>query len=128
MAESVPTPTTVVAIVDDDDAALESFGALLESGGFQTSLFRSCEAFLAAPDDGEAKCLVLDARFEGMSGLELLARMRTSGREMPTVFVMGWFDPNTRSRALRFPSVVDVLDKPVAATELFAAVRNAVAR
>lgn len=120
-----PRSGIVVAVVEDDEAALESFGALLEAAGYETSLHRSCEAYLAQAAHHPA-CLVLDARFEGMSGLDLLDALRRAGRDTPTVFVMGWFDPTVRVRAMRFPAVVDVLDKPIASASLFAAVRSAV--
>jgi two-component system response regulator FixJ len=120
-----PAPGIVVAVIDDDEAARESFGALLEAAGYAPSLFRSCESFLAEAST-DPRCLVLDARFEGMSGLELLGALRQQRREKPTVFVMGWFDLTVRTRAIRFPGVVQVLDKPIAAGALFAAVRAAV--
>lgn len=120
-AESGPR----VAIVDDDRAALESFGALLDSAGYTTCLFESCEAFLLASSDLQGACLLLDARFIGMSGTDLLAQLERSGARIPTVFVMGRFDSATRARALRYPSVIRVLDKPVSTSDLLEAVRLA---
>ena len=121
-----PAPGIAVAVIDDDEAARESFGALLEAAGYAPSLFCSCESFLAEATT-DPQCLVLDARLEGMSGLELLGALHQQGRAKPTVFVMGWFDLTVRTRATPFAGVVQVLDKPIAADALFAAVRAAVA-
>lgn len=114
-----------VVVIDDDPAALESFGVLLESEGLSPSLFASCELFLAEQIPAGPVCLLLDARFPQMSGLDLLEVLHREGRALPTVFVIGGFDASARARALRFPSVVDVLYKPVGATELFGAIRQA---
>jgi FixJ family two-component response regulator len=117
-----------VVVIDDDSAALESFGALLESDGLSPLLYASCEQFLAGERPSGLACLLLDARFPQMSGLELLDVLHREGRALPTVFVMGRFDGSARARALRFPSVVEVLYKPVGATELFGAIRQALKR
>ena len=125
MQDKRSEPGPCVAIVDDDPAALESFGALLDSAGYTTRLFHSCEAFLSASRDLHCACLLLDARFMGMSGTDLLAQLERAGSHIRTVFVMGRFDAATRARAIRYPAVVGVLDKPVNTADLLKAVRQA---
>ncbi len=119
------TPLRIV-VVDDDPAARDSFGALLQNEGYDVRLFDSCEAYLKEAVHGHADCLVLDARFPSMSGLNCLDALQRIGVAVRTVFVMGRFDATTRARAMRHPNVVRVLDKPMEAGELVAAVRDAV--
>ncbi len=114
-----------VFVVDDDSAALESFGAVLESGGLAPVLFPSCERFLHSKPASNSGCLLLDANFGGMSGLQLLGTMQSQGIEFPTIFVIGRFDAATQSRALHTPGVVAVLHKPVTREALLQAVQAA---
>ena len=65
-----------VHIVDDDWAIRESLTMLLESEGFQTRCFASAVSFLSALPKLEFGCVVSDVRMPGMSGLELLTRMK----------------------------------------------------
>ncbi len=114
-----------VSVVDDDPAALDSFGALLESAGYDVRLYGSCEDFLSSDISERGQVLLLDARFPNMAGLDLLARLRDGRDHIPTLFVMGRFDQATRLRAMRDPAVVRVLDKPVDTSELLTAVKAA---
>lgn len=123
-----PTPSPPlprISVVDDDPAALDSFGALFEAAGYDVRLYRSCEEFLASELSERGQVLLLDARFPSMAGIELLARLRDGSDPIPTLFVMGRFDQSTRLRALRDPAVVRVLDKPVDTYELLLAVKTA---
>ena len=46
---TLPQPLMLVVVVEDDNGLRVAFGRLLRAAGYETSLFESAEAFLAAP-------------------------------------------------------------------------------
>ena len=103
-------PRLVVAVVEDDDFLRKALGRLLAAGGFQSALFASAEAYIdAAPAPA---CLVLDVRLPGMSGLDLLERLRATGTAPPVIIISADHDPSVRERAYENGCVAFFL-KPV---------------
>lgn len=119
------TPT--VFVVEDDEAVRTSLGVLLGLHGLPTRGFASAEEFLAALRPGWSGCLVVDLRMPGMSGLELLERLRQAGVELPAIVITAHGDvANTRSSFRA--GAVDFFEKPVDNDALVAAVRDALDR
>src|SRR5438046_1428128 len=67
----------VVAIVDDDPAVCNSLKFSLELEGFAVRAYGNAAEFLNADDFQGCDCLVIDQRMPGMSGVELIAKLRT---------------------------------------------------
>ena len=120
------TPATVY-IIDDDQSVREALRAVLEDEGCEVEDFERCEDFLenaAGETDG---CLLVDAYLPGMSGMELLNRLRESGSTLPAIMITGSSDVQTAVRAMK-AGAADFIEKPVSAAELLAGVRQALAR
>jgi two-component system response regulator FixJ len=120
----------MIFIVDDDDATRDSLRLLVECEGFEATDFASGRRFLdavrpAGGDDGD--CLILDLNMPGMNGFEVLEELRHRGHRLAVILITAWPDPASRSRA-RAAGAVALLEKPHRADELFALVRQAVAR
>jgi two-component system response regulator FixJ len=116
-----------VHIVDDDWAIRESLAMLLESEGFQTRCFASAVSFLQALPKLEFGCVVSDVRMPGMSGLELLTRMKDLNvQQMPVVMITGYADVGVAVEAMKL-GAVDFFEKPCTQEELVAVVRAALA-
>jgi two-component system, LuxR family, response regulator FixJ len=115
-----------VHIVDDDWAVLESLTLLLESEGFQTRSFASAVSFLQALPRLEFGCVVSDVRMPGMSGLELLTKMKELNAQMPVVMITGYADITAAVEAMKL-GAVDFFEKPCTQEELVAVVRAALA-
>jgi two-component system response regulator FixJ len=116
-----------VHIVDDDWAIRESLTMLLESEGFQTHCFASAVSFLQALPKLEFGCVVSDVRMPGMSGLELLTRMKELNvQQMPVVMITGYADVSVAVEAMKL-GAVDFFEKPCTQEELVAVVRAALA-
>ena len=69
----------LVYVVDDDRYIRDGVRAVLEGEGHTVEDFDSCEAFLEAYRPGRDACLLIDAYLPGMSGLDLLQRLRDAG-------------------------------------------------
>lgn len=119
------TPT--VFLVDDDEAVRSSLLVLLRLKGLAAEAFASAEEFLAAWQPGRLGCLLVDLRMPGMSGLELLARLRDVGCDLPAIVVTAHGDvANTRSSFRA--GAVDFFEKPLDNEALLAAIREAMDR
>lgn len=99
-----------VAVVDDDLAVLESFQFLLEMAGFPVAAYPSALAFL---DAGRIRprCLIVDHNMPAMTGLELAARLRADGLDIPFMLVTSILSPDIVAKA-RAIGVREVLAKP----------------
>jgi len=93
------TPTTYIAVVDDDENICRSFGRLLRAAGLQAITYDSAESFLADTRHPEFGCLVLDIELGGMSGLELAQRLVAAGDLTPIIFITAHEDSDSRASA-----------------------------
>src|SRR5262245_60623732 len=90
-----------VFVVDDDAAARESVVALVVLKGLQARGFSSAEDFLAQYDPTQTGCVVADVRMAGISGLELLQRLKSHGGSLPVVLITGYADVPMAVRAMQ---------------------------
>jgi two-component system CheB/CheR fusion protein len=116
--------TPMIFVVDDDPDVRNGIRVLLEEEGHLVEDFDSCEAFLAAFHAGRKGCLLLDAYLPGMTGLELLRRLKEMGHHMPTIMITGKSDVPTAVQAMK-SGAADFLEKPLDRIELFASIERA---
>ena len=114
-------PSGVVAIVDDDSAVLDSLKFLLEVVGYKVATYGSAQAYLG--DNGtDAACMIVDQHMPGMTGLELVQRLRDDGTGIPVLLITGSSSPAIVARAARL-GVEKVLEKPPEEDDLLKFVR-----
>jgi FixJ family two-component response regulator len=100
------------AYVIDDEAGLRSLvRRILTPSGILTEEFESAEAFLAGLDDRPAGCILLDVRLPGMSGLELLSHLRSTGIKDPVIMISGHGDIPLALGAVK-AGALDFIEKP----------------
>jgi FixJ family two-component response regulator len=123
MSEASGVP--VIAIVDDDKSVRESLAGFIESVGYEVALYSSAEEFsLSAFHRDDLRCLILDVRLPGMSGIDLYSQLTSSGRSIPAIFITAHKDPSVAVWATK-PGVVKLLYKPFQPGILLEAVRSA---
>jgi two-component system CheB/CheR fusion protein len=118
--ESAP----VIFVVDDDSRIREGVRALLEEEGRIVEDYASGEAFLEAWRPGREACLLIDAGLPGMSGLDLLRRLRDAGGGPPAIMITGNSDVPMAVQAMK-AGALDFIEKPIGAAELLASVARA---
>jgi len=123
MSESEAT----VFVVDDDPSVRRGLERLLRTAGHRVESFASAREFLERPDHDGPRCLVLDVRMPGQSGLDLHDRLVASGRDIPVIFITGHADVPMAVRAMK-AGAVDFLSKPFDDSELLGAARQALDR
>ena len=119
---------TAILVVDDDRTVRESLEDTLTSLGHTVQCFESGEGLLAALQNtteiGSGRCLLLDAYLGGMSGLEVLAALKTSRHVLATVMMTGRSDVATAVAAMK-AGAIDYLEKPVKTHTLTTAIGHA---
>ncbi len=117
--------TSTVFVVDDDAAVREATRDLLRENGYAVEVFANGEAFLRA--DRSEGCLLVDARMPGMSGLELIDRLKANGRALPTIMITGSGDIPMAVEAMK-AGAVDFIEKPIGHVDLLASIARALDR
>lgn len=121
------TSSPVVHVIDDDEAVRESLGFLLGTAGFSVQSWASAEAFLEGGQLDDDACVVTDVRMPGMSGVELVTRLRTSRSRAGVVVITGHADVPLAVQALK-AGADDFLEKPFDDETIEQAIRSALQR
>ena len=125
-SRTAPPPSAPVVIVVDDDADLrEALSSLFRSIGLEVALFSSAAELLAAPLPDAPRCLVLDIRLPGVSGLDFQSQLARSEIDMPIIFMTGHGDIPMSVRAMK-AGAVDFLTKPFRDQDMLDAVAAAI--
>ena len=119
--------TITIAIVDDDESLCHAMERLLRAAGFQSTTYRSGEAFLDDVEHGRSDCILLDIQLGGMSGFEVQSLLASSGSTIPIIFITAYDDPETRERA-RQTHCSAFLRKHDSGETVLEAIRRAVTR
>ncbi|MGY4627452.1 FixJ family two-component response regulator [Bradyrhizobium sp. USDA 4486] len=109
--------TPLISVVDDDASVRAATENLLKSRGYIARIFASAEELLRSPQLDETSCVIADVQMSAMSGLELLAEMRTRGYDTPFIFITAFPDDRVRASALG-AGAIGFLPKPFAGQAL----------
>lgn len=121
------TDAALISVVDDDESIRDSTGSLLRSMGYEVATFESGELFLESGTLPETRCLILDIRMPGMSGLELQRRVNLLDSDVPVIFVTAHGDRTNRKLAID-AGAADFFQKPFSANVFLAAIDSALKR
>ena len=117
-----PEPASLMVYIVDDDASIrDSLALMLGLAGYATRLFADAESLLSAFDERWAGCIVADLRLPGLSGLELQARLRGRGADIPFIIITAHGDVPAARAAFR-AQAVDFIEKPFEEAQLRAAI------
>ena len=120
--------TANVALIDDDEAILDSIHLYLRRRGFAVSCFGKARAFLDALDEGATfHCVVTDVRMPDMTGLELQRTLTQRQCDLPLIIVTGHGDIDMAVSAVK-AGAFDFLEKPIDDRRLAEGVAEAVKR
>jgi two-component system response regulator FixJ len=115
-----------IALIEDDDAVLDSLRLLLEGQRMAVRCFNSAEAFLAAGADSTSTCIVSDVRMPRMTGLDLQRELKARSSSVPVILITGHGDIAMAVSAMR-EGAFDFIEKPYDAEQLIASIEKALA-
>ena len=101
----------MVGVIDPDPVARSGLRTLLHGLGVDVSTFDSAESYLLAANGRHVACLIVDLLLPGMSGLELLRRLRSAGNDVPVILLADESDVPTAVAAMR-EGATDFIEKP----------------
>jgi len=114
-----------VYVIDDDEAMRDSLMFLLDSAGFEVTLFEAAQQFLDAFSALSFGCVVSDVRMPGMDGIELLKQLKAIHSTFPIVVMTGHGDVPLAVEAMKL-GAVDFLEKPFEDDRLIAMIEGAI--
>jgi len=108
---AVPEAPPAVGVIDPDPEARAGLDALLRPVGVTVAGFDSAESYLLSGPGRNVACLIVELMLPGMSGLELLRRLRSQGNDMPVILLADESDVPTAVAAMR-EGATDFIEKP----------------
>ncbi|MDT6961488.1 response regulator [Cupriavidus sp. SZY C1] len=118
--------TSVVYIIDDEEATRSSLTNLLRSVGFTVRSFEGTAAFKASEKNAGPSCMLLDVRLRGESGL-FFQQQEKVNQQMPIIFMTGFADVSICIKAMK-AGATDFLLKPLSEQDVIDAVTAALAQ
>lgn len=115
---------SIIHVIDDDAAMRDSLSFLLDVSGYKPMVYDSAVAFLSAPALDAPACVVSDIRMPGMSGIELVRKLRSSGKPWPVILITGHGDVALAVEAMK-AGAIDFIEKPFDDAALLGAIRAA---
>jgi two-component system CheB/CheR fusion protein len=113
-----------IFVVDDDRTIREAMRDLLNENGYAVELFSDGPAFLEGYRPGREGCLLVDVLMPGMSGVELIERLKVEGHQLPAIMITGSGAVPMAVQAMK-AGAVDFIEKPVGHADLLASVERA---
>jgi len=114
----------VVLVIEDDRHVREGLRALMDSVNLQTQTFGSAQEFLRSKIPDQVRCLILDVRLPGLSGLDFQAEAQIN---IPIIFLTGHGDIAMSVKAMK-AGAVEFLTKPFREQDLLDAIQIALDR
>jgi len=113
-----------VCLIDDDPSVLRSMRNLLIADGLKVRPFSKPEEFLAHAVENPVAVVITDIWMEGITGLEILARMCALNPRPQVIVITGREDLAARATAMAI-GPIGFFTKPFDDEKFIAAVRDA---
>jgi two-component system response regulator FixJ len=115
-AQSAPAKPVIV-IVDDDFAVRNSLAFALTEEGFLVRTYCSAEMLLDGELLSDARCLVIDQKLPGLSGLDLVDELRRRDVSAPVILITT--GPTAQIRRAAAAAGIAIVEKPLIGDALF---------
>lgn len=121
-----------VVVIDDDPSVRTAVGAILKHEGYAVLEFASAADFIEFEERAEPmfpgpRCLLLDVKMPGASGLDLQRELQQRGLAVPIVFMSGGSSAGEAVQAMK-AGALDFLIKPFDDHQLLESVGKALSR
>lgn len=120
------TGQPTILLVDDEEGILELMRDFLEVDGFIVLAAHDGNAALAALASGHVDCVLLDSLMPGVSGFEILRRIRATS-DVPILFLTAREEDSDKVRGLRL-GADDYIVKSATPDEVVARIRAVLRR
>src|SRR5437899_2187712 len=115
-----------VLLIDDQQSILDALAGLLRSDGYDVITADNAEDGLARVSDGDFQAVVTDWKMRGMSGMDVIQRLRATRPRLPVILMTGYDDSMGAIEATKH-GAYDYVRKPLDEGEFLDLVAKAVA-
>jgi response regulator RpfG family c-di-GMP phosphodiesterase len=126
-----PTPMATenkkILIVDDEPSICDILEKFLKKKGYDVNRASDGKKAISFIDEAPVDLIVSDIKMPGMSGVELLQKIREKGKTMPVLITTGFPTLDTAIEALKL-GAYDYLTKPFHLEEIGEKIRRALAQ
>ena len=112
-----------VLVVDDAPQICKALSDVLSSSGYTVRTAPSGERALQIMDGSTFDLIITDLKMSGMSGMELIAKVKERAPDLPIVILSGFGDMDDVIKAMRV-GVADYLKKPFSIDEVLEVVKR----
>ena len=116
-----------VLVIDDDAGVRESMRRMLSHAGYTVRVAESGEEGFALARDGAFDVILSDMRMSGLSGLDVLRKLRDVHVDASFIIMTGFGTVDSAVEAMKL-GAVDFVQKPFFRDELLMRVRSAAER
>jgi PAS domain S-box-containing protein len=102
----------VVIVVEDDVFVRQALRDMLEEDGYEVDDYPTGEAFLESYRFDRGACLLIDAGLPGLSGLDVVRRLRQQSANLPAIMITGGGDIKAAVAAMK-AGAANFLQKPI---------------
>lgn len=114
----------VIHVIDDDAAMRDSLAFLLDVNGYKSQVYETADAFLAGGGAEVLSCVISDIRMPGISGIELVRKLKRAGAVSTVILITGHGDVALAVEAMK-AGAADFIEKPFDDAALLDAIRAA---
>ena len=115
---------TTILIVDDEKSMRDFLKILLVKEGYEVIVAGDGEQALAALDKNRIDLVVSDIRMPGISGLELLAKIKDESEDIPVIMITAFASPNDAVQAMK-NGAYNYISKPFNVEEIKSVIHSA---
>jgi len=119
------SPQSSIWVIDDDDSIRWVLDKALSRAGFHTEIFNSADDALEHLALNRPDVIITDIRMPGLSGLDLLSRLRDSEPELPVIVMTAHTDLDSAVASFD-RGAFDYLPKPFDVNDAIKLVKRAV--
>lgn len=116
-----------IIIIDDDEEMRSMLKDFLEEEGFETDSASNSIDALRVLSKGHFDLIITDIRMPGLTGLDILPRIRRLNPETPIIVMTAYGSDDVRRRSLARGATI-YLEKPIHLSKLRTVVREMVLR
>jgi FixJ family two-component response regulator len=113
-----------IYLVEDDDSLRNSLVDVLNYYEFHVLAFSSAESFLNTTVKEVPAVLITDMRLPNKSGIEIQAKLASSDRSLPIIFISGESSVSQSITAMK-QGAIEFLIKPFETSDLLSAIERA---
>lgn len=112
-----------ILLIDDDPVVCSLASGILRKKGYEVLIAKEGQEGLSLARDNEPDMVIVDYQMPGMSGIDVLNRLKEFAPEVPVVILTAYGDASLTIQSIQI-GAFDFIEKPINPKELLEIVKN----